>query len=289
MAERLDREEVMRRIEAARRDALANFPFQRIEASGDSALAEWRRAKREGFAPVIVGKDEDLERVVELFTPELGGMPWRSASEILDAATRLTHPESLVAEREAAERRAQEFLKSRGIVPTEGALLNVMQTIGPDTQAGSAYVLDVLNSFVSPELPRFEIPQDPEIAGLSVIVDYRTGRPATKANLVVIPTDDWTTVPAHLNWGGWNECPAPEYHVAALRSWRDRFGAELIGLGPDVMNLKVARRPETPEVALSLAQEQYVYCPDIVDQGSGKIEDLAQTLLQEDWWYFWWD
>lgn len=63
-----------------------------------------------------------------------------------------------------------------------------------------------------------------------------------KVHIALIPTDDWTTVPAHLRWGGWNACPHAEYHVAALRSWRDRFGAELIGLSSDRMDLRVARR-----------------------------------------------
>jgi hypothetical protein len=296
MAKRTDLEAAKRRLEEITRVALANFPFERIETTGDNAIGEWRRSKRDGFVPIIVGSDADFERIVELFTPEFGGMPQRSAADILDAATRLTHPESLVAERQASERRLQEFLKSRGIALAEGAapttghhFAHTGQNITPEMQAEAARVLDLLKGFVAPELPRYEAPKDPEISGLTVIVDFRIGAPLVKANLIVVPTDDWTTVPAHLKWGGWNGCPAPEFHVAALRSWRGRFGAELIGLGPDVMNLKIARRPETPEAALSLAREQYLYCPDIVDQGTGKVEDLASTLLQEDWWYFWWD
>src|SRR5262249_5046813 len=110
-----------------------------------------------------------------------------------------------------------------------------------------------------------------------------------KVHIAIIPTDDWTTIPAYLNWGGWNACPHPEYHIAALRSWRDRFGAELVGLSFDVMNLRVARRPATREAALELAREQYFYCGDIVDQGTGTLSRLAATLMTDDWWFFWWD
>jgi hypothetical protein len=106
---------------------------------------------------------------------------------------------------------------------------------------------------------------------------------------VLVPTDDWTTVPAHLRWGGWNACPAPEYHIAALRAWRDRFGAELVGLAFDTMNLRVARRPQTRPEALDIAREQYLYCSDIVDQGVGTLSALAATLMASDWWFFWWD
>jgi Domain of unknown function (DUF4253) len=107
--------------------------------------------------------------------------------------------------------------------------------------------------------------------------------------IALIPTDDWTTVPAHLRWGGWNACPRAEFHVAALRSWRDRFGAELIGLSSDRMDLRVERRPDTREQALELAREHYVYCNDIVDQGEGTLSNLAACLFADNWWNFWWD
>jgi Domain of unknown function (DUF4253) len=76
-----------------------------------------------------------------------------------------------------------------------------------------------------------------------------------------------TAIPAYLRWGGWNDCPAPEYHVAAMRSWRDRYEAELVGMSSDTINLRVSRRPKTRDKALALAREHYVYCSDIIDQG----------------------
>jgi hypothetical protein len=38
-----------------------------------------------------------------------------------------------------------------------------------------------------------------------------------------------------------------------------------------------------------LAREQYLYCGDIVDQGTGTLSRLATALMADDWWYFWWD
>ena len=114
-------------------------------------------------------------------------------------------------------------------------------------------------------------------------------RPLEKVQIVILPTDDSSTIPAYLHWGHWNGCPAPEYHIAALRSWRERFGAELVGLSHDVMNVRVQSRPPTREAALELAREQYVYCSDIVDQGVQTLSALAAVLMESDWWYFWWD
>ena len=110
-----------------------------------------------------------------------------------------------------------------------------------------------------------------------------------RVHIGLIPTHDWTTIPAHLLWGGWNACPDPAYHVAALRSWRERFGAEIVGLSADTMNLTVQRRPQTREAAIDLALEQHLYCNDIVDQGVETISHLAASLMVHSWWFFWWD
>ncbi len=97
---------------------------------------------------------------------------------------------------------------------------------------------------------------EPDTA-LAIAEDILSGRPLARVTIVLVPTDDPTTIPAHLRWGGWNANPPAEYHVAALRSWRDRYGAELVGLSLDVMNVRVARRPGSRDEAMALAREQY--------------------------------
>jgi Domain of unknown function (DUF4253) len=140
------------------------------------------------------------------------------------------------------------------------------------------------------EPPLGEWPPSPSVSpGLSVAYERLTHRPLPKVHIVLVPTDDPTTVPAHLHWGDWNECPAPEYHVAALRYWREHYGAELVGLDMDVMNLRVARKPATRDEALELARVQHAYCNDIVDQGTYDLRALATELMAHNWWYFWWD
>jgi len=125
-------------------------------------------------------------------------------------------------------------------------------------------------------------------SGLTVVTNYKGGV-LPKVHIAIFPTDDWTTIPAYLRFGGWNACPAAEYHVAAMRTWRDRYGVELVGVASDTLNLTVQRRPESRDEALALAREQYVYCNDIIDQGVETYSALAATLMASDWWYFWWD
>jgi len=105
----------------------------------------------------------------------------------------------------------------------------------------------------------------------------------------LVPAGHSWEVPAVLSFGGWNDCPYSRDQVIALRYWNEIYGAELVGLTGDVMELETARRPSTKEEALKLAHEQYWFCYDIVEQGVGTIENLAGGLTASNIWYFWWD
>jgi hypothetical protein len=130
----------------------------------------------------------------------------------------------------------------------------------------------------------------PQGAGLSIVENYRRrNAPYEKVHIVLVPAEHSYEIPAYLSWGGWNACPAPDYQVAAFRSWHQRYGVEIVGIGGDVINARATRRPTTREEALALAREQYAYCSDIVDQGVETLSLLAATLMADDWWYFWWD
>src|SRR5262249_14680545 len=105
----------------------------------------------------------------------------------------------------------------------------------------------------------------------------------------LVPASHSWEVPGVLSFGGWNDCPDATSQVAVLRYWNEIYGAELAGLSGDVMELEPARKPLSKEEALRLAQEQYWFCYDIVEQGVGTIENLAAGLMGSSVWYFWWD
>jgi hypothetical protein len=97
-------------------------------------------------------------------------------------------------------------------------------------------------------------------------------------------------VPVRLAWtGGANYDLDGAQHLAVLRRWSQRYGADVLTLGSDTLELLVERPPASKDEALAVAREQFSYCPDIVWQGLGTIGALAATQARSRVWYFWWD
>lgn len=83
--------------------------------------------------------------------------------------------------------------------------------------------------------------------------------------------------------------PSPELQVAVWREWGRRYGAVPACITSDVIECAVARPPQSRDEAFRLATEQWMYCEDIVSQGTETVEYLVQTLLRAPAWFFWWD
>ena len=96
-------------------------------------------------------------------------------------------------------------------------------------------------------------------------------------------------LPAVLKYGAWNDCPAPEVHCAFHRKWQSEFGAEIVGMSGDVVECVVKNPPRDKAASIELAWQQYWYCADIVEQGCESVSNLAATLINSKYWYFWWD
>ena len=97
-------------------------------------------------------------------------------------------------------------------------------------------------------------------------------------------------VPAVVGWTGalnYHATPAPL--ACVLRSWEDRFGARLVHLGFDTMDLLVKRPVPSYEAALAVAAEHFAFCPDNIYQGAGSIRRYAAGLPGTAIWSFWWD
>jgi hypothetical protein len=105
----------------------------------------------------------------------------------------------------------------------------------------------------------------------------------------LVPTVTPWEVPAFLRLGGWNACPEPAVHCAVYRYWQQEYGAAIVAATHDVIEMHVERPPRTREAAMALAEQQYIYCADIVEQGTQTLAALAAGLLNGSAWFFWWD
>lgn len=263
---------------------MSNNSFETVTVSGDKALATWERLKAERRgSPVVLGGQRDRRPLTSL--------PSASAEDVarvLKAAEIIRHPEGLKQKRVQNEVMAREFFMKLYKEDPSQVPPGFEQILRESEQKTLEEVRAEIERTREPPFGAWpDAPQ--KMPELSVAYDVLSGRPIRDVDVIVVPTDDWTTLPAYLPWGDWNDCPMPEFHVAAFRSWRDRYGAELVGLSGDVMNLRVARRPATQEEALDLAREQHIYCSDNIDQGAGTLSIQAASLMVSDWWYFWWD
>ena len=294
-------EEFQRTAAEWRAKALAGFPYERIETTGAEALAAWRKLKAEGRGvPVVIGDDDHVAQLMDGFAVLTGGTASMlskdqiiaTARKTLERAGKLRHPDDLRMRRakESADARAfLEDLVKRG--DTSHLPTVTIQSADSSRVLSEQEVLAEMMEDHEPPLgswPADEPEITPDTLGLTVALEMFRD-PLPKVSIALIPAADATEIPAYLNLGNWNAMPAPEYHVAALRSWRDRHGAELVGLNSDTFNLQVSRPPASREEALALAREQYEYCADIVDQGTGSLSALAASLKVDRWWYFWWD
>lgn len=276
------------------RQAMERFPLKLIETTGANALAKWQELKAAGQGtPVVLGGEDEHHSLGNLLTP-FGpngpyGPPLRSVEEILQKAAEIRFPDDLAARNAAGHQAAVQHLKDLLAAKPDMPLPVITET--KDGQTRTLTRDETIAAMVRDmhEPPIGEWPDTPDTIGGPSVHDFRTGQPLQKIIIGLASTDDWTTIPAILRWGDWNGCPKPEEHVAALRSWRDRYGAELVGISSDVINLRVTSRPKTRDEALALAREQYIYCPDNIDQGVQTYSALAAALMDSDWWYFWWD
>lgn len=158
-----------------------------------------------------------------------------------------------------------------------------------DDDLGPAYDLDTLDPFdyrcPAPARPG-SLLADPDILANQLVrqfVDEDT-------RLALVPVRRGADVLATLGWSGAaNHVSRTAGLSAILRSWEDRFGARVLRLGPDRLDVSVAAPPQEPMHAAAVAAEHWTFCPDRVLQESGSISAHAEEIRGRRIWSFWWD
>ncbi|MFC7752265.1 DUF4253 domain-containing protein [Tsukamurella soli] len=106
---------------------------------------------------------------------------------------------------------------------------------------------------------------------------------------MLVPVARPADVPAALGWiGATNSELRGAELTAVLRSWEDRFGAVLIGLGFDTMTVQLSRLPQGADEIQAILGEHYAFCADNIDQGL-PADQYAEGLSEWLHWDFWWD
>ncbi|MEC3975260.1 DUF4253 domain-containing protein, partial [Amycolatopsis sp. H20-H5] len=96
-------------------------------------------------------------------------------------------------------------------------------------------------------------------------------------------------IPALLGWRGARHAIGDTAALSAvLRSWEERFGALLIGLGEEELILSVAAPPTTVQRALGVAAEQLAFCDRPFIHQPGSFREFAGELLHATTWRFQW-
>lgn len=99
--------------------------------------------------------------------------------------------------------------------------------------------------------------------------------------LVLLPTPySWETL-AYLHWFG---AASSSTMIALLKSWHERFKAELVAHDELMLLFDVHQRPSTPEEAFQLAVEQETFAGSTLNLFGISLRDHARALLHIDRW-----
>lgn len=253
------------KVDATSLGVLCQTPEERfygLTVRGSDAIAVWTKLReilaRTGHWPVLIGGDDQVNNLRER-------VQCRPNADLHSADA--VDPEGWL------EQRYQQFIEE-------------IEEFGYRDKKPSSSEED--KQFYG--IPRGPWPQGkPEKKQFMIPLTLIKRKPLPKVLIALVPTVDSWRLPAFLRFGGWNECPSDEEHAAVMKYWEERFGAEVVGITNDVVEMLVKRPPSTKNEALALARQQYLYCQDIVDQGTETVDALASTLLGGNVWYFWWD
>jgi hypothetical protein len=238
-----------------------SFPFEHVQTDGRTALAEFEKLKSTGRGiPVIVGRDDDVDHIVE-------GWDNRTPPKVDQI---LKKAEALGSHFDIKAMRKKEFDDLKAEMKAQGNDIDDIDFVS-DVNDGTW-------------------PDNPFVLNAPTITnDPLSESPLERVFIILVPAQSSFEIPAYVGWGNWNSNPPADVHVAMLRKWHELYGAELVGMTGDVLNVRVKKRPQTREEALALAEEMYHYCADIVEQGTETTSALAASLMVSDYWYFWWD
>jgi hypothetical protein len=264
-------------------ELISNLKFKRIETIGQTAMEDWNKLKSEGKGwPVIIGNNRDLLRFAREYGREFNSKVF---ANIIDEADTIQYAQILKDLFDVETAPILESLRNHLLLPDDQ--LPILKELDENDDLIALSPQEVRKSIqadLDKERPSVGEWPDSDVTEIDG-KDIYSQLDATKQHILVIPVGDGAKAIAYLQWAGVNACPETKFHVAALKSWQDRYGAELVGLTTDSIYIHVNRRPETRSEALKVAREHFYYCPP----EEATLSQMASAIMKSDWWFFWWD
>ncbi|MER6464400.1 DUF4253 domain-containing protein [Streptomyces sp. NPDC001228] len=142
---------------------------------------------------------------------------------------------------------------------------------------------------LAPGMPVTDTGPTPDEAALDLLAGLVAKGPfgLYDCRLVLVPARRGSEALASAGWS--SQAPLPLL-CALLRSWEDRFGAQVVALFGSELHVSVARPPAAGAHANLLALEHVLSTADnIVDDPPTPFPDYAADLAGRASWSFWWD
>lgn len=105
-------------------------------------------------------------------------------------------------------------------------------------------------------------------------------------NIGILKTTDKYTVLKQIATDGINWDITNDSLISIIKTFDKKYSLELIGASGDWCEFIIHNEPKNWQ---QFAKEVYKVCPDVVDQGTGTVEALADEMKKTKRLYFWWD
>ena len=104
--------------------------------------------------------------------------------------------------------------------------------------------------------------------------------------VAILKTTDKYDVLKQVGTDGINYNITNDSLIAIIKGLDKKYELELIGASGEWCEFIIHKEPEN---WIDFGNEIYKICPDIVDQGAGSVEVLAEEMKKTKRLYFWWD
>ncbi|RHW43338.1 DUF4253 domain-containing protein [Neobacillus notoginsengisoli] len=124
--------------------------------------------------------------------------------------------------------------------------------------------------------------------GYLAFINERNYKQGSKSKIGIIKGNDQFELLKILQTNGDNYDISNDDVILKLKQWNNRYPFIIIGADFDWVEAKFTVLPLDREIK-SFAKEMYEFCPDVVDQGTGSIEELIEEMKETNKLYLWWD